>query len=58
MRKYLIVALPLFALVFTASLASRFPANAVAFDEFHQPSIMVDELMTANDLPVQSFDAF
>ena len=58
MRKYWIIALQVFGLVFAASLASRFPVNTLASDEFHQPSIVIDQLMTAKDLPIQSFDAF
>jgi hypothetical protein len=52
MRKYWIVTLPVFGLVLAASLVSRFPANAVTVDEFHQPSIM----MAAPRLPEQYRD--
>ncbi len=52
MRKYWTTALPISALVLAATLVSRFPANAVAMDEFHQPSILMDQVTTAKETSV------
>jgi hypothetical protein len=47
------------ALVFGASLMNQPVTNGVSSGDFHQPSIMVEQLTTnAKDLPVQSFDAY
>jgi hypothetical protein len=52
--------LSVFGLILGASLLSWHAASAlVPTGEFHQPSIMIDQLTAnAKDLPGQSFDAF
>jgi hypothetical protein len=60
MRMLSFMTLSVLGLILGASLLSRPAANALEpTGEFHQPSIMIDQLTAnAKDLPVQSFDAF